>query len=173
MRTLHREGPPGHEGVSAVIPADTSSEGFAASEQQKASKAGSSARSDSYADTDDANTDRTSTTSTSTTATGETEPEWQRPRFEPHVPSPNQYRHHSGHLEGLPENEPVLKGLPNDEDLDEFVGGSTSALDCTDRSVTDTWATLRTLNASSRNHLDLLGLGTSSPDEDGLDFIAP
>ncbi len=171
MRTLHSEGPPGSEGVSVVIPAeeDTSAE----HEPHSNAKADSSVRSDSYADTDDANTDKTSTTSTSTNATAEPDVEFARPRYEPHGSSPPQYRHHSQHLEGLPENEAVLTGLPNDEDLDAFVGGATSALDCTDRSVTDAWATLRTLNASSRNHLDLLGLGVPKPDQDGLDFIAP
>lgn len=172
MRTLHREGPPGQEGVSVVIPAGPYSEQPSQPEQQKLSKTPFSAASEPYADTDDtSNTDSTSDGNSTSTA-GEYEAGYTRARCEPHEHSLTQHRQPPGNLRGLPENETVLAGLPNDEDMDGFVGGSTSALDCTDPSVTDTWATLRTLNASSRSRLDLLGLGYSA-DQEGIDFIAP
>lgn len=173
MRTLHREGPPGHAGVSVVIPAAADAEQSSQPEHHNlSSKTPFSAASDPYGDTDDtSNTDSTSD-GTSTSTTGEYDAGNTRSRYEPHEPSPPHTRQPPGNLKGLPENETVLAGLPNDEDIDGFVGGPTSALDCTDRSVTDTWATLRTLNASSKSRLDLLGLGYSA-DQEGIDFIAP
>ncbi|KAK9843908.1 hypothetical protein WJX84_008684 [Apatococcus fuscideae] len=171
LRTLHREGPPGEEGITAVIPT-TSDSLPSVPEHHKNSKVPFGASSDLYGDTDDtSNTDSTSD-GTSASTSSEYEAGFARSRFEPHGPSPNQLRQRPGSLEGLPENEAVLAGIPNDEDIDGFVGGSTSALDCTDRSVDTLWETLRTLNASSKKGLDLLGVGYAA-EEEGLDFIAP